>query len=446
MNKTRLMMGAAAIALVFASPVLPTALQPLSASPVMAQGGSVSVNVFFDSDTLRDSGRWVRMGGRYVFSPDVDADWEPYRNGRWVYTDRYGWYFRSSERFAWAVYHYGRWGFDRRIGWYWVPGTVWAPAWVSWRRSDDAIGWAPLPPEGDGYSVSVNVNFGEPPRGYWNYVPADRFLADDLSIVIIAEGDERDYYERTRPVGPVIIQNNIVVNTVIDIDFVQQVTNQTVNVVDVQTTADPLEAQNADAEAIVAVEGELAPPAEDAAPAEVVEPDQVEAPTAQQADQVEATEPPAEGEAAPPAEGEAAPPAEGEAAPEEPAAPAAEEPAAPAAEKPAAPAAEEPAAPAAEEPAAPAAEEPAAPAADEPAAPAEESAAPAEEPAAPAAEEPAAPAAEEPAPAEERPEAAPAEEQEAAPAEEAPEEAAPAEEEEAPAEECSAEDREAGNC
>jgi hypothetical protein len=28
-----------------------------------------------------------------------------------------------------------------------VPDDEWAPAWVSWRKSDDYVGWAPLPPE-----------------------------------------------------------------------------------------------------------------------------------------------------------------------------------------------------------------------------------------------------------------------------------------------------------
>ena len=86
----------------------------------------------------------------------------------------------SDEPFAWAVYHYGRWGYDQDIGWFWVPGTVWAPAWVSWRRSNDVVGWAPLPPEGEGYAVSIEVSSAEPPRGYWHFVPSREFLAPDL--------------------------------------------------------------------------------------------------------------------------------------------------------------------------------------------------------------------------------------------------------------------------
>jgi hypothetical protein len=53
----------------------------------------------------------------------------------------------SEEPFGWATYHYGRWTRLRDVGWIWVPGEEWAPAWVSWRTSNNYVGWAPLPPE-----------------------------------------------------------------------------------------------------------------------------------------------------------------------------------------------------------------------------------------------------------------------------------------------------------
>ncbi len=73
-------------------------------------------------------------------------DWRPYTNGRWAYTDA-GWTWVSEEPFGWATYHYGRWTRLRNVGWVWVPGEEWAPAWVSWRKGDQNVGWAPLPPE-----------------------------------------------------------------------------------------------------------------------------------------------------------------------------------------------------------------------------------------------------------------------------------------------------------
>src|SRR3954470_861578 len=85
----------------------------------------------------------------YVWQPQQaqqSRDWRPYTDGRWAYTDA-GWTWVSDEPFGWATYHYGRWTHLRGVGWVWVPGEEWAPAWVSWRSSDQHVGWAPLPPE-----------------------------------------------------------------------------------------------------------------------------------------------------------------------------------------------------------------------------------------------------------------------------------------------------------
>lgn len=85
----------------------------------------------------------------YVWQPEQaqrSRAWRPYTDGRWAYTDA-GWTWVSEEPFGWATYHYGRWTRLRGVGWVWVPGEEWAPAWVSWRKSDEYVGWAPLPPE-----------------------------------------------------------------------------------------------------------------------------------------------------------------------------------------------------------------------------------------------------------------------------------------------------------
>ena len=99
---------------------------------------------------LEPYGAWLETSDYgYVWQPrqvEVSHNWRPYTNGRWVYTDA-GWTWISEEPFGWATYHYGRWTRLRGIGWVWVPGNQWAPAWVSWRKSNDYVGWAPLPPE-----------------------------------------------------------------------------------------------------------------------------------------------------------------------------------------------------------------------------------------------------------------------------------------------------------
>jgi hypothetical protein len=122
-----------------------------------ATDDSSDYDIFYDR--LSPDGSWFYEDDYgYVWQPNVavsDSSWRPYADGHWVWTDR-GWCWVSNENFGWATYHYGRWIRVAGVGWVWVPGDKWAPAWVSWRHTDDDdyVGWAPLPPE------SVGVNFG----------------------------------------------------------------------------------------------------------------------------------------------------------------------------------------------------------------------------------------------------------------------------------------------
>jgi hypothetical protein len=206
-------------------------------------------------------------------------------------------------------------------------------------------------------------------------------------ILVETEAEARELIEALdEDADFVVVQNNVVVNTSLELEFVQQNVEQEVTITEVQEVDDPTLA--AEAGVVAAFTGELEVE-EDAAPAETVEAADVESPTE---GQEELAEEPSEIEEAPAEEA----PAE-EAAPEE----------------------------------APAEESPAEEAPAEEAQPEE---APAEE--APPEEAPAEEAPPEEAPAEEAP-------PEEAPAEEAPPEEAPAEEEE---EDCPAAEREAGNC
>lgn len=91
---------------------------------------------------LTPYGAWYDDGalGR-VWRPRVAIGWAPYVDGRWAWTPA-GWTWISYEPWAWT-FHYGRWSFAPAWGWVWVPGTVWAPAWVSWWWGSGYVGWAP---------------------------------------------------------------------------------------------------------------------------------------------------------------------------------------------------------------------------------------------------------------------------------------------------------------
>lgn len=122
-----------------------------------SNSGTLDVNFFYDN--LKDDGSWFNTT-EYgdVWQPYIaykNDTWRPYTDGYWSYTDG-GWMFVSYENFGWAVYHYGRWTQLKDIGWAWVPGTEWAPAWVTWRESkpDGAEG---QPPAGDNGQPAANV-------------------------------------------------------------------------------------------------------------------------------------------------------------------------------------------------------------------------------------------------------------------------------------------------
>ena len=238
----------AAIAVIVPATV-PTSWNPVTAAEAAT---SISFSVFYDG--LADHGDWVNYDGDYVFVPVIaDRDWRPYREGHWVYARGHGWTWVSDEPFGWATYHYGRWGFAQEIGWYWVPGTKWAPAWVSWRRSGDHVAWAPLPPRrGGGDDISIEINIGSIPDYYWVAVPSRSFLDVNLTVVIIDDDRERRrIVNDSEFVGTVNIENNIVVNNIIDVNFVEEKTGKQVKQVEVKQTDDPASAKATDGEVAV---------------------------------------------------------------------------------------------------------------------------------------------------------------------------------------------------
>jgi len=99
-----------------------------------------------------------------------------------------------------------------------APGSRWGPAWVSWRSSDNYLAWAPLPPSYD-EDVSINIRVETVPDYYWQVVPTGAFVSTDLSRYIVR--DESRYepiLQKTRPLGNVTINNNVVVNNVVNVN------------------------------------------------------------------------------------------------------------------------------------------------------------------------------------------------------------------------------------
>src|SRR5689334_14060327 len=105
-------------------------------------GATVEVGTFHER--LSPYGRWVVTPayGEVWIPAGVRLGWRPYWDGRWVLTE-YGWTFVSDDPWGWAAWHYGHWVFADAYGWVWVPGRVWSPAWVVWRRGGGYLAWAP---------------------------------------------------------------------------------------------------------------------------------------------------------------------------------------------------------------------------------------------------------------------------------------------------------------
>ena len=173
-------------------------------------GVQVDVGIFYDS--LAPQGDWVEMPDYgWSWAPRVERGWRPYTRGQWVMTDD-GWFWDSDEQFGWATYHYGRWVNDRYYGWVWVPGTEWAPAWVSWRHGNGYTGWAPLPPRAT-WQNRVGLSIGG--------LDIDAFIGSgDYAFVPDRAFVDRGVYQRVLPptqnVTIINVTNNVTNYTVVN--------------------------------------------------------------------------------------------------------------------------------------------------------------------------------------------------------------------------------------
>src|SRR4051812_15331374 len=84
----------------------------------------------------------------------VDAEWAPYRYGRWAWVDPWGWTWIDDAPWGFAPFHYGRWVMYRGT-WVWAPSRmtpgirpVYAPALVVFIGTPGFSGaaWFPLGP------------------------------------------------------------------------------------------------------------------------------------------------------------------------------------------------------------------------------------------------------------------------------------------------------------
>ena len=180
-------------------------------------------------DQLSPYGQWVvREGYGNVWVPQVPAGWRPYTSGHWLYTDQ-GWAWVADEPWGWAAFHYGRWYYDPEIGWAWVPGTVWAPAWVAWRHGGGYLGWAPLSPA-VGFTFGGGLDFGAfvISPGVYTFVGERDILSPRVSTVIVSSSRNVTIVTNTTNITNYGVVNGRIVNSGVSADRIAQVTGRPV--------------------------------------------------------------------------------------------------------------------------------------------------------------------------------------------------------------------------
>ena len=144
----------------------------------------------------------------------------PYSNGEWVYTDA-GWYFKAPTPYEETVHHHGRWVNSPSIGWTWVPGRVWAPAWVDWRENDTYIAWTPVPP-----GIYIVNNVIVPPQVVeerYMIVEKKHFGGPDMYKYMYKENKNKIMIKEWKRVDGVMVMNKTVINKGPDITGIEKV-------------------------------------------------------------------------------------------------------------------------------------------------------------------------------------------------------------------------------
>jgi hypothetical protein len=134
----------------------------------------VDTSIHVGVSDLDSYGTWVFVADYgYCWRPRlVTQDWRPYRDGRWVWSARWGWTWIPCEPWGWVPYHYGRWVWASGCGWVWVPGRVFGPGWVSWYYGPGWIAWVPLDPFDYPCCWRMGLQFN-----VWTCVGTDDFYA-----------------------------------------------------------------------------------------------------------------------------------------------------------------------------------------------------------------------------------------------------------------------------
>lgn len=178
----------------------------------------------------------VNFGAFFVWKPAPNlavgvvagepVAYTPYTNGQWINSSN-GWYFRAATAPEEITHHYGRWVYSPAMGWIWVPGRVWAPAWVDWREHEEYIAWAPVPP---GFYI-VNNYLVAPPVYEERYVIVEKryFIEPEVYRYSYKVHKHKHKVKITewRRMDGIMVVNNTLINRGPDVTLIQSITGKT---------------------------------------------------------------------------------------------------------------------------------------------------------------------------------------------------------------------------
>jgi hypothetical protein len=143
---------------------------------------------------------WTELYG-YVWRPyrARDVGWYPYQQGRFVpLGGRQFWV--PDEPWGWVPYHLGLWHFDKKHGWVWLPGSAFAPAWVTWGVCDEIRYFRPLTLWDWSYRFAYGYRYSGYGYGSWaGYWGSCGFFpyAPQTTTVVVA----RELAAPAKPIG-----------------------------------------------------------------------------------------------------------------------------------------------------------------------------------------------------------------------------------------------------
>lgn len=157
----------------------------------------------------------------------------PYSNGKWVNTNS-GWYFKANTPPEETTSHYGRWVKNPEAGWLWVPGRVWAPAWVDWKQNDQYVSWAPLPPS----VYMVNGSMSTPVIDNNNYMIVEKkyFVEPDVYKYNnnYYQSGERIIVNDFASLTGLVLVDNLLVNRGPDVGLIQTIYGRNIELISIQ--------------------------------------------------------------------------------------------------------------------------------------------------------------------------------------------------------------------